>query len=435
MESTVVPVWEKLQSPELEALNDFRVFLFLVWRHVNLPKPTDVQLDIAAWLQEGPRQCNGRLIIEAFRGVGKTWITAAYVCWCLLHDPNLRILVVSKTGEKAKEIISFIKRLIYEMPVLQHLDPRQTSRNTTEHFDVMGATADVQPSVKALGITGQLPGNRADILIPDDVETTENCLTQYKRERLDGLVAEFDAILKPGGMIVYLGTPQIEDSLYSRRANAGYTVRIWPGRFPTTKQMENEQYRSRLAPWITSHWTPGKVWKTTDPKRFSDADLDTRELSYGKAGFLLQFMLDTSLSDVERYPLRLRDLVVMAFSPDSTKCPVSFIWSNDPKYMLQGSDDGLPVVGMTGDRYYRPANVSDLWEDYERTTMSIDPSGSGKDETAYAVGSLYKGFIYLRASGGFLEGHSPATMEALVRTAQRFKVNRIRLEKNFGKHL
>ena len=60
-----------------EKLTDFRVFLTLVWRHLNLPDPTPIQLDIALYLQHGPR----RKIIEAFRGVGKSWITAAYVVW------------------------------------------------------------------------------------------------------------------------------------------------------------------------------------------------------------------------------------------------------------------------------------------------------------------------------------------------------------------
>jgi hypothetical protein len=61
---TIEPLPKKLQ--------DFRVFLTMVWRHLNLPDPTPVQLDIAHWLQHGPR----RKIIEAFRGVGKSWITS-----------------------------------------------------------------------------------------------------------------------------------------------------------------------------------------------------------------------------------------------------------------------------------------------------------------------------------------------------------------------
>lgn len=431
MASKVVPVWDRLNNPELKQLNDFRVFLFLVWRHLNLPKPTTVQLDIAKWLQHGPRDTNGRMIIEAFRGVGKTWITAAYVCWCLLLQPSLRILIVSKTGQKAQEILFLIKRLLKEMPALSHLNPEMTDRCTTEYFDVMGAGPDVQPSVKALGVDGQLPGNRADIIVPDDVETLQNCLTQNLREKLDRAVGEFDAILKPGGMILYLGTPQIEDSLYSRRANSGgYTIRIWPVRYPTVEQQKKTDYWARLAPMVTTEWTPEKAWKPLEPTRFDDADLNIREMSYGRSVFMLQYMLDTQMSNADKFPLRLRDMITMAFAAESDKCPASLIWSNDPQYCLM--DPNLPLMGFAGDRFYRAAYVSDMWEPYERTVMAIDPSGRGKDETAFAVVSSFKGMLFGRSVGGYLDGYAPETLEALAKEAARMKVHRVRVESNFG---
>jgi hypothetical protein len=71
---------------------DFRNFLWAVWRHLGLPEPTPVQYDIAHFLQHGPR----RLVIEAFRGVGKSWITVAFVCWLLYCDPQLKIVVVCR---------------------------------------------------------------------------------------------------------------------------------------------------------------------------------------------------------------------------------------------------------------------------------------------------------------------------------------------------
>ena len=72
-------------------LADFRKFLFVVWKHLNLPDPTPTQYDIAKYLQHGEK----RMVIEAFRGVGKSWITSAYVVWLLYMNPQLNILVVS----------------------------------------------------------------------------------------------------------------------------------------------------------------------------------------------------------------------------------------------------------------------------------------------------------------------------------------------------
>jgi hypothetical protein len=51
-----------------EVRKDFRKFLFVVWKQINLPDPTPLQYDIAYQLANGPN----KLCIEAFRGVGKS---------------------------------------------------------------------------------------------------------------------------------------------------------------------------------------------------------------------------------------------------------------------------------------------------------------------------------------------------------------------------
>jgi hypothetical protein len=71
---------------------------------------------------------------------------------------------------------------------------------------------------------------------------------------------------------------------------------------------------------------------STDPKRFSDEDLMERELSYGRSGFQLQFMLDTRLSDADRYPLKLSDLIVMGTNPESA--PEQPIWASSPHNII-----------------------------------------------------------------------------------------------------
>ena len=76
--------------PLPEKLRDFRVFLTLVWRHLRLPDPTPLQLDIARYLQHGP----DRRVIEAYRGVGKSWITSAYVVWKLRLDPHRKFMIL-----------------------------------------------------------------------------------------------------------------------------------------------------------------------------------------------------------------------------------------------------------------------------------------------------------------------------------------------------
>jgi len=101
----------------MKELLDFRNFLYMAWKHLNLPEPTPVQYDIAQFLQDAPK----RGVIEAFRGVGKSYITSAFVCWKLLLDSEHKVLVVSASKTRSDDFSTFTQRLIQEMPVLHHL--------------------------------------------------------------------------------------------------------------------------------------------------------------------------------------------------------------------------------------------------------------------------------------------------------------------------
>ena len=228
----------------MNQLKDFRNFLYMCWKHLNLPDPTPVQYDMADFLQNAPK----RAVIEAFRGVGKSYITSAFVCYKLLHDPQAKVLVVSASKVRADDFSTFTQRLINEMPVLHHLRSREGQRQSKISFDVGPAKASHSPSVKSVGITGQLAGSRADLIVADDVEVPNNSMTQVMRDKLSEAVKEFDAVLKPDGTIVYLGTPQTEMSLYETLPERGYETRIWPSRYPTHQQLL--RYNNRLAPFI-----------------------------------------------------------------------------------------------------------------------------------------------------------------------------------------
>lgn len=396
--------------------------MYVVWKHLGLPEPTPVQYDIANYLQNGPR----RSVIEAFRGVGKSWITSAFVCWLLLNNPQLKILVVSASKERADAFSTFVKRLINEIPLLQHLKPQDGQRDSVIAFDVGPATPDHSPSVKSVGITGQITGSRADILIADDVEVPNNSATQMMRDKLSEAVKEFDAILKPGGRILYLGTPQTEMSLYNQLPERGYEVRIWPALFPEIKTVI--KYKGALAPMITKALEEDaeKANKPTDPRRFSEEDLMERKASYGKAGFALQFQLDTSLSDADRYPLKVGDLVIQNLNPMMAHLKVA--WSAAPELCI----NDLPNVALTGDRFYRPMWHTDEMSEYTGSVMSIDPSGRGKDETGYACVKALAGNLFLTEAGGITGGYEMETLEALAYAAKRNQVKYIIIEANFG---
>ena len=405
-------------------LKNFKNFLYLCWKFLKLPEPTPIQYDIADYIQTNER----RLVVEAFRGVGKSWITSAYVCHQLLLNPQKNILVVSASKSRADDFSTFTQRLVNEMPILQHLIPRDDQRHSKISFDVAPAIASHSPSVKSMGITGQLTGSRADLIIADDVESANNSQTQLMRDRLSETVKEFDAIIKPDvGRIIFLGTPQTEMSLYNTLEERGYKTKIWTALYPD--KIQTVGYGHKLSSIISD--VTDKEGKPTDPERFDDVDLMERLSSYGRSGFNLQFMLDTTMSDSNRYPLKLNDLIVASGCSTWKEAPAKIQWASGTE-QLKGIDPEIPNVGLKGDYFVAPMYTSPEYAPFEGVAMSIDPAGRGEDKTAYAVLKMLHGVLYLTDVGALEGGYSDSTLEELSSIAKRNKVNYVVIESNFG---
>jgi hypothetical protein len=329
--------------------------------------------------------------------------------------------VVSASKVRADDFAQFCLRLIREMPLLQCLDPdRDDQRSASNRFDVRPAIPDQSPSVKSVGVFGQLTGSRADLILADDTEVPNTSWTVSMREKLISCVGEFNAILKPGGEIMMLGTPQTEESIYNKLRMRGYDCRIWPARYPKNPA----KYGDCLAPMILES-CKDSTNQPTDPGRFSDLDLLEREASYGRSQFTLQFQLDTSLSDLMRFPLRVQDLIVLEVDDHA---PEKLVWSSGAEYRITD----LPSVGFSGDYYHRPAFIHGEWLELDGCVMFVDPSGKGSDETAYAIVGQLNGNLYVLEVGAYAEGYTDVVLEGLAKAAKRRNVNLILLEDQFG---
>jgi hypothetical protein len=409
-----------LQQLEAKMREDFRVFLTLVWRELDLPKPTRAQLAIAEYLQHGPK----RLQISAFRGVGKSWITAAFVLWVLFNDPDKKIMVISASKERADNFSIFCQKLIIDISWLNFLGPKDSDQRWSRiSFDVGPAKPHQAPSVKSVGITGQMTGSRAHLMIFDDVEVPSNSATDMQREKLLQLVTESESILTPDAdsRILFLGTPQSTFTIYRKLSERSYRPFVWPARYPK----DLSKYEGLLAPQLAEDLEKGvDVWTPTDT-RFNDLDLMERESAMGRSNFMLQFMLDTSLSDSEKFPLKFQDLIV---TPLGNECAERYAWSADARYMLKD----LNPVGLPGDRFYGPMYIDEGMCEYAETIVSVDPSGRGSDETVAVVLSQANGYIFVRDLKAFRDGYSDDTLSAIVRLGKRYKASRLLVESNFG---
>lgn len=443
---------------------------YLIWEHMSLPAPTPAQYDIAYFLQFGWAGYgitpDGRIVewfgheavepdrtgwtrmgdadakfredvLEAFRGIGKSYLTAGFALWRLYRDPfSEKILVVSASGSKAKEFVSMAKTLLTSMDILAHLVPREDQRDTAWAFDVNGASISQSPSVKAVGITGQITGSRATLIIADDIEVTDNSRTEEARERLLHKTNEFAAIKVTGGAdVIFLGTPQTEESIYTKLIREmGATGWILPARYPMADKRASYVFKREggtdidcLCPRARAvDADPSLAWKPTDPERFNEHELQARE-SKGRSYFALQFQLDTSLSDAERYPLKQHDLIVMACNP--FKAPMIVQWGKDSNRRNARVD--LMNYGFSGDHWLAPLFVDTEWREYEQSLLFVDPSGRGKDETAWAVVKTLHGMIYAVETGG-ISGDPGAAMAAVAAAAKNHKVHEVVVEPNYA---
>ncbi|MAS63834.1 MAG: hypothetical protein CL815_01235 [Coraliomargarita sp.] len=404
-----------------ELKGDFKLFLQALWDQLDLPEPTRAQYAIADYLQHGPK----RLQIQAFRGVGKSWITAGFVLWTLFKDNEKKIMIISASKDRADNMSIFLQKLIVETKWLNHLHPtNEDARWSRISFDV-ACPPHQAPSVKSLGITSQLTGSRADFILLDDVEIPGNSMTELMREKLLQLCTETESILTPSddSRICFLGTYQNSFSIYTRLAERNYKPFVWPARYPR----KTESYGGLLAPQLYEDIEKGaQPGECTDPDRFDDEDLLQREASMGKSNFMLQFMLDTSLSDASKFPLKFADLIVTSVNP--TTAPEAIIWCSDPSNVIKD----LPTVGLPGDYFYSPMQTKGEWSEYNQTIASLDPSGRGSDETAVSYLSEKNGIIYLHEIRAYRDGYSDSTLLDILRGCQKFGVTKMVIETNFG---
>lgn len=156
-----------------------------------------------------------------------TTITVNYVTYRVCQDPNIRVIIVSQTQEMAKRFLRAIKdRLAGVNPAYKKL---QTEFAPEGGFDANSAswTADsiyvnaetrdsgeATPTVQALGMNGQIYGNRADLIILDDTVTGKNA-HEFEKQ-IDWIQREvINRLSYPGGTLLLVGTRLAPVELYS----------------------------------------------------------------------------------------------------------------------------------------------------------------------------------------------------------------------------
>lgn len=398
---------------------------------------TKIQADIGKYLEEGPKY----RMIQAQRSQAKTTIAAAYCVWRLVHNPRERILIISAGGSQAADISTLIIRIIMNVDVLECLRPDKSAgdRVSVEKFDVHYSLRklDKSASVSCCGITANLQGRRADVLLADDIESQKNSLTALMREQLHQKTLDFTSINATGD-IIYLGTPQSSDSIYKTLPERGYDVRIWPGRFPTVEQLP--YYNGQVAPVLvelmerfpqlrSGGGVHGDQGIPIEPTFLGEEVLRAKEKDQGPAWFQLQHMLNTELMDAERHPLKTENIPIL---------PIR-VGDELPLEIKRGyTYEDISVNGKSY-RYTKPHFISSELSKPQGVCLYFDPAGGGKgkgthggDETGWACTAFLNGNIYVLGVGGIKGGYDNQQLEEMAALVGKFKPNVVKIEINFG---
>ncbi len=401
--------------PTEEVLNDFRNHVYFCMKYLGLGEPTPMQYEIARQLQEGPND----FILAAGRGTGKSTLTAMFASWFMLVHPDKTVLVLSATQQKAIEFVSQTRKILSVVPYCNHMIPNEHTKDSALGFNHNVRTTFTQDmSCTARGSTSQITGLHSDLVICDDVEISTNTQTVEARENLLHKLTELESVRNKGSRVLFLGTPHSAESIYTT-LKSSYPIVKYPAMMPDISLPgESED----IADWI---WELNyEAGDSTQPERFDKEMLLERKAKIGPKAFALQYMLDTTLSDADKYPLKLSDLVVI--DVDVSSAPEKIVWQG------QNSNKKMPSWGLSGDMIMEPMFVSQEYLDYQHRHMVIDPSGRGADETAVCVASSAGGMIYIHELTGWDGGYSDVTLNKIAKMCVEYNINLVRIESNFG---
>ena len=160
-----------------------------------------------------------------------TVITVNYCVYRIAMDPNIKITIVSKTQERAKEYLYSIKQRLSHERWAKMQAVYGSAGGWKEDADTWKAdriylsrdSTEKDPTVQALGVGGQITGARSNLIILDDVVTTSNA-HEWEKQLL-WLQRDVVTRLGDSGKLLIVGTRIASNDLYREIRNPDH----WTG--------------------------------------------------------------------------------------------------------------------------------------------------------------------------------------------------------------
>lgn len=192
-----------------------------------------------------------------------TTVTMNYVTYRIVKDPNIRVLIVSKTESMAKKFLFGIKeRLTHPQYAQMHLKygPPDGYASNSESWSqtMIYVSADARdagekdPTVQALGIQGHIYGARADLIVLDDCIVLSNA-NDYEKQ-IEWVQAEVMSRISASGALLVVGTRMAAKDMYLELLD--------PRRYPD----EESPWTYLSMPAVLSYADDPQDWVTLWPK-------------------------------------------------------------------------------------------------------------------------------------------------------------------------
>lgn len=225
---------------------DFLTF-FYVWARLQGWTVPELHARICIWLET----CTDpERVLMVFRGAAKSTIYAVYKAWRLYRNRSHRSLVWSADNETAGMLTADTINVLRNHPLTRGMLPTKPG---AKRFWVAGARDARNASMRAVGVTSNATGARADDVDFDDIEVPGNIETPEARLKLRQRISESTHIAVPGSQKTYIGTPHTHDSIYPDRISAGAAVLkialfAHVARYTATSQRTRYEFRHPVGP-------------------------------------------------------------------------------------------------------------------------------------------------------------------------------------------